>query len=222
MAGIQDHLHFVEDFLGNENPTTSAGLGSGLVITDTSAAGTPTYTCGGIAGELTMAFDSTAEVQNVCLSTGDDLNWDIDKLHYIEMRVKMGQAAADAATSLAFGLASARNDAIDTIAEAALFRVIGADSTTAVVVETDDGTTNNDDVATGTTLINAYKKFRISFSSGTSDVRFYIDGARVAAGTTFDMSGYTAGLQPYVQLQKTADANTDSVVVDYISIVANR
>lgn len=222
MAGIQNFLEFTEDFLGPMTLTASPAGNDMWDIADTSSAGTPTYTVGGIGGEATLAFDSQAEIQNVCLYQSDVLNWDIDKLHYIEMRVKMGQAAIDATSMVAFGLASARNDAIDTIGEQACFRVIGADSTTNVVVESDDGTNNNDDVATGTTLINAYKKFRILFTSGTDDVRFFIDGARVAASTTFDMSNYTSGLQPFVQIQKTADANTDSVVIDYIKIVANR
>jgi hypothetical protein len=222
MAGIQDFVEFVEDFLGPQTLTASP-TGSDLWdIADTSSAGTPTYTVGGINGEATLAFDTQAEVQNVCLYMSDKLNFDIDKLLRVEMAVKMGQAAVDATTSLAFGLASARHDAIDSIAAHASFRVIGSGSTTAVVVESDDGTTDKDDIATGATLINAYKRFVIDFSGGTSDVKFYIDGVQVATSTTFDMSGYTAGLQPYVQLQKTSDANADSVVIDYIKIVSRR
>ena len=221
MAGIQNFVEFADDFLGNEDFGTSAS-GSGWIIADTSASGTPTYTRGGINGEATLAFSSTSEVQNVCLYMGDDLNFDIDKLLHIEMRVKMGQAAADAASSVAFGFASARNDAIDSIAEAALFRVIGADDTTALVVETDDGTNNNDDVATGQSLVNVYRKFVINFAGGKSDVGFQVDGIPVARSTTFDMSNYSGGLQPFIQLQKTADANTDSVVIDYVKILAKR
>ena len=222
MAGIQDFIEFVEDFLGPQTLTASP-TGSDLWdIADTSSAGTPTYTVGGINGEATLAFYTQAEVQNVCLYMSDKLNFDIDKLLRVEMAVKMGQAAVDATTSLAFGLASARNDAIDSIAAHASFRVIGSGSTTAVVVESDDGTTDKDDIATGATLINAYKRFVIDFSGGTSNVKFYIDGVQVATSTTFDMSGYTAGLQPYVQLQKTSDANADSVVIDYIKIVSRR
>jgi len=222
MAGIQDFVEFVEDFLGPQTLTASP-TGSDLWdIVDTSVAGTPTYTVGGINGEATLAFDTQAEAQNVCLYMSDKLNFDIDKLLRVEMAVKMGQAAVDATTSLAFGLASARNDAIDSIAAHASFRVIGSGSTTAVVVESDDGTTDKDDIATGATLINAYKRFVIDFSGGTSNVKFYIDGVQVATSTTFDMSGYTAGLQPYVQLQKTSDANADSVVIDYIKIVSRR
>jgi len=226
MAGIQDVVIFEDDFLGASATfpaAASAENGMPWTVKDTSSSGTPTYTHGtGINGEATLAFSNTGEIQNVCLHMDDDLNFDIDLIDHIELQVKMGQAALDATSSVAFGLASARNDAIDSIAAHASFRVIGATSTTAVVVESDDGVTDNDDVATGTTLINAYKKFVISFAAGTSDVRFYIDGARVAASTTFDMSGYTVGLQPYCQLQKTSDTNTDSVVIDYIRVVSRR
>ena len=222
MAGIQDFVEYCEDFLGSQSLTASPAGSDIWDIADTSSAGTPTYTVGGINGEATLAFDTQAEAQNVCLFMSDRLNFDIDKLLRIEMAVKMGQAAVDATTSLAFGLASARNDAIDSITAHASFRVIGSGSTTAVVVETDDGTTDLDYKATGTTLINAYKRFVIDFSGGTSNVKFYIDGVQVATSTTFDMSGYTAGLQPYVQLQKTSDANANSVVVDYIKIVSRR
>lgn len=221
MAGMQDIIEYSDDFLGHgELPSSQSD--SDWLVADTSSAGTPTYTKGGIGGEATLAFDSQAEIQNVCLYHGDDLNFDIDNIRGVEFRVKMGQAALDATTQVAFGLASARNDAIDSIAQAALFRVVGADDTTALVVETDDGVNDNDDVATGKTLADSYKRFYIDFEAGSGDVKFYVDGDRVAGQTTFDMSSYSAGLQPFVQIQKTADANTDSVVIDFVKIVATR
>lgn len=218
MAGIQDFVEFVEDFLGPMTLTASPTNGDLWDIADTSSAGTPTYTVGGINGEATLTLDSTSEVQNVCLFQSDVLNYDIDLIQRIEMRVKT-VASLDSATSIAWGLASARNDAIDSIAAHASFRVIGSND---VVVESDDGTTDKDDISTGTTLVATYKKFVIDFTGGKSNVKFYIDGARVAASTTFDMSAYSSGLQPYVQIQKTADTNTDSVVIDYVKIVSKR
>lgn len=218
MAGIQDFVEFCEDFVGPQTLTASPTNGDLWDIADTSSAGTPTYTVGGINGEATLAFDSQSEVQNVCLFQSDVLNWDIDLLQRIEMRVKT-TATLDSATSLAFGLASARNDAIDSITAHASFRIIGNNT---LVVETDDGTTDKDDIATGTTLSSTYKKFVIDFTGGKSNVKFYVDGVRVAASTTFDMSAYSAGLQPYVQIQKTADTNTDSVTIDYIKICSKR
>lgn len=218
MAGIQDFVEFVEDFLGPMTLTASPTNGDLWDIADTSSAGTPTYTVGGINGEATLTLDSTSEVQNVCLFQSDVLNYDIDLIQRIEMRVKT-VASLDSATSIAWGLASARNDAIDSIAAHASFRVIGSND---VVVESDDGTTDKDDISTGTTLVATYKKFVIDFTGGKSNVKFEIDGARVAASTTFDMSAYSSGLQPYVQIQKTADTNTDSVVIDYVKIVSKR
>jgi len=218
MAGVQDFVEFIEDFLGPQTLTASPAGSDRWDIADTSSAGTPTYTVGGVNGEATLAFDTEEEAQNVCLFQSDVLNYDIDKLMRIELAVKTS-ATLDSATSLAFGLASARNDAIDSIVAHASFRLIGSN---AVVVETDDSVTDNDDVATGVSLADTYKRFVIDFSGGKSNVRFYVDGAQVAANTTFDMSSYSAGLQPYVQLQKTADTNTDSVTVDYVKIVSRR
>lgn len=218
MAGIQDFVKFEEDFLGPMTLTASPTNQDRWDIADTSSAGTPTYTVGGINGEATLAFDSQSEIQNVCLYQSDVLNWDIDLIQRIEMRVKT-TATLDSATSLAFGLASARNDAIDSITAHASFRIIGNNT---LVVESDDGTTDKDDIATGASLSDTYKKFVIDFTGGKSNVKFYVDGVRVAASTTFDMSGYTAGLQPYVQIQKTADTNTDSVTIDYIKIEGKR
>ena len=221
MAGIQDEVIFQDDFFGCEL-FAAAGQGSPWAIADTSANGTPTYAVVTPSqnGEIALTFDNTAEAQNVCLSFGDKLCFDIDNLIEFECRVKQGQTTADSATSAAWGLAGARNDAIDSVAQAAIFRIIG-DNT--IVCESDDGTTDKDDISTGgKTLSTTYKRFVISFANGKSDVRFFIDGERVAAGTTFDMSAYTGSLQPFIQLQKTADTNTDSLVVDYVKVVARR
>lgn len=229
MAGIQDYWEFCDDFFGAGTLTASPTGVDYWDIADTSSAGTPTYVYvdGSSSGEIALDFDSQAEAQNVCLFQSDKLQFDIDKIQGFEARVKMNQAAVDATTSFAIGLTGDRNDAIDSIAQAALFRVVGGDSTTAVVVETDDGTNDNNDVATGQTLINAYKRLKIDFSNGTSDVRFFMDdgnGAltRVASSTTFDMSNYTGSLQVLAQLQKTSDTNTDGVTIDYVKVWGKR
>lgn len=228
MAGIQDFWEDSDDFFGAGTLST-VGQGDNWVITDTSSAGTPTYVKvdGSATGEVALDFDSQAEAQNVCLSYGDVLCYDIDNIQGAEFRVKGNQAAIDATTMVAFGLTGDRNDAIDSVAQAAIFRVVGADSTTAVVVESDDGTNDNNDVATGQTLVAAYKRFKIDFSNGTSDVRFFMDDGngtltRVASGTTFDMSNYTGSLQPFIQIQKTSDANTDGISIDYVKVWGKR
>ena len=218
MAGIQDFIEYDDDFLGHGLLATTQAHDDWL-IAETSAAGTPTFVRGGVAGQVTLTMDTTAEVENVCLYQGDTLNFDIDDIDHIELSVKQGQATIDSTSQIAFGLVSARNDDIDTIAHAALFRLVGTND---LVVETDDAVLNLDDVATGQSLANAFKKFVISFASGTKDVRFFVDGSRVSASTTFDMSSYTGALQPFLQLQKTSDTNGDAVSIDYVRIVSRR
>jgi len=218
MAGIQDFAIFEDDFFADTYST--AGQGSPWAVADTSAAGTPTYATvsPSATGEVALTLAATNEVENVCLSFGDRLCFDVDNLQRAEFRVKVS-GITSAATSVAFGLASARNDAIDSIANHASFRLIGS---TSLVVESDDGTTDKDDVATGQTLSTTYKKFVIDFAGGKSDVKFYVDGVRVAASTVFDMSAATSSLQPYVQIQKTVATDANAVTIDYIKVVAKR
>jgi hypothetical protein len=152
------------------------------------------------------------------LDFGDKLQLDIDSLIEVEFRVKT-VATLDSATTLVFGLQSNRNDNTDSTTNNAQFKLVGDNN---VVVETDDGTTDNDDKATGKTLVASFKRFVISFAAGKSDVRFFIDGDRVASATTFSMAAATGQLQPFVQIQKTSDNNTDSVSIDYIGWKARR
>jgi hypothetical protein len=218
---ITNFFEWFVDFFGHSVFTGTAGDNAPMVIADTSDSGTPTYASvdGSATGEIAIDMDNTNEVQNVCLYQNDILQFDIDKILEFEIRLKLNQASLDAASSLAFGLTSDRNDAIDSISEAALFRLIGDNS---ILVESDDGTLNNDDVSTGKTLTNAYQTFLISFATGTSDVKFFVNGQPVATSTTFNMSNYTGSLQAFVQLQKTADTNTDGVTIDYIRVHGRR
>lgn len=220
MAGLQDfHQDYIDDFVGpSVTFPTSANIGTPWLVADTSSSGTPTYVRATSEAVLTLA--STSEVENVCLHHGDSLAYDIDLIQQVEMRVKV--SGCTSGTEIVFGVGSARNDTTDSVAANAWFKMVGATSTTAVVCETDDGTNDKDDISTGTTLSTTYKRFVIDFTGGKSNVKFYIDGKRVAASTTFDMSNYSAGLQPIVQIQKSSSANTDAITIDCISIVCKR
>lgn len=220
MSGIQDFEIWCDDFNGTVATfPTSADPATPWLVDDTSASGTPTYTKGTSAATLTLA--ATSEVENVCLHFGDALDFDIDDIQRVEMRVKLA-AAFTSGSELVFGVGSARNDTSDSVAAHAWFKMVGASSTSAVYVETDDGTTDDDDNDTGETLATTYKRFVIDFTGGKSDVKFYIDGKRVLASTTFSLAAYSAGLQPIVQLQKAANTNADSVIIDYVKVTCKR
>lgn len=230
MAGKADFWEFFDDFEGGGTTVpATAEFRSPWGITDTSAAGTPTYVFGVDGGSTADAFgiaklglESTSEAQNVCLSFDDVLQMAITDRLLFEARVKF-VATADTATSLAFGLTGDRNDAIDSIAQHMLFRCIGDNN---LVCESDDGTTDLDDKTTGQTLVASWKRFQID-AQDLTNVKFYCGDSggrliRVATSVTFDVSAYSGMLQPFFQLQKTADTNTDSVQIDYVYIRGRR
>ncbi len=218
MTVMRKVCRFEEEFNRAQAFTTTPGQ-NGWTIADTSAAGTPTYLCiteDGGAAKLTCVATSEAEI--ITLYMNDVLPFDVRQIHYVDFIVKV--AGIDAVTTLTFGLGSARNDTDDSVATNAWFRMEGSVSTTALVVETDDGTTDNDDKATGTTLAAVYKHCRIDFTNGISDIRFYVDGQRVAAGTTFSMNSLTAGLnvQPIVQIQKASGTGVPTITIARVEI----
>lgn len=192
---------------------------NGWTIKDTSAAGAPTYlnvTEDGGAAKLTLAAEDEAEI--VTLFHNDVLMFDPRMIQNAWFIAKVADISA--VTTLVFGLATEQNDAADSVAEHAWFRMEGSVSTSAVVVETDDGANDINDVATGQALGSTYKKCLIDFTNGLGDVRFFIDGQRVAAGTKFDMSALEAGhnVQPFVQLQKSGGATTPSITIAQFGI----
>jgi len=221
MSDMRDFEIIYDDFNGAVATfPTSADPATPWLVADTSSAGSPVYTKG--TSEATLTLAATSEVENVCLSFGDALDIDIDDIQRVEMRVKISASTMTSGSILAFGLGSARNDTLDSVTANAWFRMEGANSTTLVYCESDDGVNDNDDKSSGVTLGTTFKEFVIDFTGGKSNVKFFIDGQRVASTTTFDMSNYSAGLQPIVQIQKAANTNANGVVVDYVKIVAKR
>lgn len=207
------------DFFDRAQSFTSTPGQNGWTVADTSSAGTPTYLCiteDGGAAKLTLA--ATSESENVCLYFNDVLPYDLAQLQWVEIIAQV--AGIDSATTLVMGLGNARNDTPDTVGVNAWFRMEGSASTSNLVVETDDGTTDNDDKATGQTLAAVYKSLRIDFQNGISDIRFFIDGERVASSTTFSLSAITAGqnVQPIIQLQKASGTGTPSVTIAAVNV----
>jgi hypothetical protein len=218
---MRDFQEFYDDFNGVvATLPTSADPATPWLIDDTSVTGTPTYTKG--TSVLTMTLNNDNAVVNICNHFGDALDFDIDDIQRVEMRVRIGAATFTSGSILVFGVGSARDDTADSVAAHAWFRMEGANSTTLVYVETDDAVRDVNDISTGVTLGTTFKEFVIDFTGGKSNVKFYIDGERVAASQVFDMSGYTAGLQPIIQLSKAANTNADSVVVDYVKVTSKR
>lgn len=215
---------YEDDFVGTSVTfPESANIGTPWLVARTGAA-PPTHVRN--AGEAVLSLTSADQAQILSLHHGNALAFDIDDIRSVELLVRLN-ATFTSGSILTFGVGSARADDADAVAAHATFRMVGATSTTAVYVETDDGVRDIDDIATGQTLGTTYKRFFIDFSGGKSNVRFFMDDAqgnltRVAASTTFDMSGYSAGLQPIVQLQKASGTSADVCRVDKFRITSRR
>lgn len=226
---LRDVNTFFDDFI-RPMPLAAATPepGTGWTIADVSSAGTPTYlSVSSNAGEFVITLVSTSEVQNVCLYFGDVLPFNINRVKWI--RFSANVTTVGSGSTIVMGLGSARHDTPDSVATNAWFRMEGSASTSLVVVESDDGTTDLDDKATGLTLSTTYKEFEINFENGLADVRFFMSDAngrlaRVAASTTFDMSAAssTAKVQPIFQVQKASGTNVPILAIDFVEICYKR
>lgn len=220
MAGMKDFRLYFDDFIGPAvSFPTSANIASSWVYAITGAA-PPTAQRNNDRKVLTLT--SASQVQILGGGHGDALGFDIDDVQRVVMRARIGAATFTSGSILVFGLGSARNDTADSVTDHAWFRMEGASSTTLVYVETDDDVRDNNKISTGVSLGTTFREFVIDFTGGKNDVKFFIDGQRVAASTTFDMSSYSGSFQPIFQLQKAANTNADVFELDFIEIDVKR
>ena len=184
-------------------------------------AGAATEALDGVSGAV-LTFDATNENQEAgIVNQGNVLAWDISKGLIIEFRAALTVLPTLVAEAHLGVLGESQVDdkqiaSADDYAEHACFV---ADGSGAIVIYTDDGTDDNDAVATGITVLAGVNHvYRIDFTDD-SDVKFYIDGAGVATTTTFDLSAIASPLvQPYVNMTKHDGAGLGTLTLDYIKI----
>lgn len=212
-----DRVEEFEDFTGAA-PTAH------WTTHDTSAAGSPTQAVKADAadGAFEMAFDNTDEAQALALYWGDKTIIDPTKNPQIIFRLQT--ASLNANDILVFGLADARDATLDDNVSHAWFRI---ESGLDVLLESDDGTTDNDDKDPSVAITAAtYYDFKIDMDDRT-DVKFYYRASSDAAWTAMTVSGTTfsvgtAFLQPYTELQKSGGTQTTSMQVDSIRVSWDR
>lgn len=223
---MRDVLTYRYDFRGANIPPTSstqspwirAGSGSGASATLSD-------------GALLLAFDNTSEAARQAIYFNDHLAFDIDDLVRFEALVKF-DTAVSSNVIVGIGMTSAFNATLDSIAQAAIFRVEGDND---LLCETDDGTNNNDDVDSGFDAQNDWQRLAIDFSGGVQtrsgvaslggkgNVQFFAGNAagylrRCAAATQFDMSNYSGGLQPFLQIQKGSSTDTGNLYIREVCV----
>lgn len=215
------------NFRGSPKISTTVGY-DGFLIKDTSSSGTPTYA--GAAGGLAMTLASTNEAEVVTLYTEDILPYKIDAIEKIIFRDVT--LTASFTGILAIGLASAQNDTLDSVTNNVWFRCDGSNS---IVCESDDGTNDVDDKATGLSLSTTPVTLEIDFttevysaskagSKGKQAAFFITDGngvrRRVAESSAFRLDGIAdgTGLQPFVQIQKASGTAVPAVTIAEIEV----
>ncbi len=89
--------------------------------------------------------------------------------------------------------------------------------------ESDDNATDTSASSGQTLVAGTYNIFRIDCTIQT-DIKFYIDGTRVAASTTFNNAASAANskCQPHAGMYKAAGAGLGVISVDYVKIFQNR
>ena len=214
---------FYDDFLGAQVNKTVGATGDGVWATVETNLNTAIGTLDGQAhGVVQLPLDSDSNAERAVLYFGDVRGFDLKSRLNFEARVKLS-ALPTSGTSVIMGLAGDDNSTADSIAEHAWFRVEGADND-ALLVETDDTTNNNDDTAAGAIAVDTWYRLGIDCTD-IEDVRFYLDGERVASGTTFDMSNLTdaeALMQPYFAVQKGSGTSVGTLLVDCVRVWSAR
>lgn len=213
-------VHFKDDFLGKEFLKTEGGS-TGQWATVEANLNTAIAVAANVAnGALDMIVDSDNNAEDAVAYWGDQKGINVKADAMVEFRLTMQTMTTGPV--VVFGMAGDHDLTKDNITEHAWFRLEG-DS--ALLVESDDTTNNNDDVDASTTLVaGTYAIFQIDFTD-ISDVKFRVNGTRVAAGTTFDMSNLTddeAIMQPYISIDKGADTTVATVRLDKVEVWSQR
>ena len=219
-------LYFYDDFLGGDGGTPMAGTAIWNVVQ--AGLGTAVNLVDQPNGIFRLTITNGGAAEDAALYHGDNRTFDIAKGLIFETKIDVSTLLTGAGTvEGVIGMCGDHHVDNDTIAESAWFKLDGVG--TAIACETDDtaAANENDDITTGVYAVAGTPNiYRIDFTD-LRDVKFFIDGVRVASGTTFDMSTLTTAgggsiLQPYIELDCAADASLGVFDIDYVKIWSNR
>ena len=196
----------------------------------TAAGGSPTVQSNG--GLMELALDNTNEAQNLCLYWGDELGLAIDQLISMDIWAK-ATASLDASVTMSMGLASARNDAIASIAAKCLFQLAGSNVLKALA---GDGTNSLAATTTGFNLSTTIRRMQMDFGSGVltqappglskggkAQILLAAENGNgqlrpVLRNSQVRLDAYSSGLQPFFQVQKTAGTATGTLSIERVLI----
>lgn len=216
---IRASCYLFEDFSGG-------AISSGLTALDVSPTGASTAAgVSAAGGQLDLTVTNNNETKAAGLYQNDVLTWPIGWGIVWACRFRVRTMPAAAGSILLLGLATARNATADNVAENIWFR---ADANANLLVEFDDGTTDDDDNDTGldlvvdqyvTLVIDTRQRSRLAFYAA---VDISDELTRVLPQTQFNYATAATGLfQSLIEVQAT-DAAQPRINVDWVGIWAER
>ena len=186
-----------------------------------------------LSGQGPVVLSIAASADRSYLHFGDNLVFPIDDLIRVSYLYKVSSWNANA--ELLLGVASAFNADPDAIVDGCWIKILGA--TAAVVVETDDGTTNTDDLATGVTVTeDVWNKVVFDFHSGIQSISppSKSKGGKASIGVIhsnslgymdhldfsqhLDMSAYSGNLQLLFGGRQLSGSGTTTLSVQEIQV----
>jgi hypothetical protein len=212
-----------DDFLNPSLVIPAAGSEESGVLWSKKIVGAAPPTAAGVAngtnGEVKLALTADSQKQNADLYAGDQLAFSVVQGLVFEARVKVSTLPTSAAEAV-WGVASAWADGPDGITYSAFFT---ADGSGEIFCEVDDNATDSSATSGVTVLNTQYKIYRIDFSDPTS-IKFFIDGAQVAASTTFPWAASAANskVQPYLSVYKASGTGVGDITIDYVRLFQKR
>ena len=206
---------FYDDFLGSDGLKVATN-GALWTAKDTGDA-TEAVVADEANGVVALSLTATEEKQEAGIYWGDQRTLVAGQGLVFEARVKVSTTPTLVAEAV-WGLASDFVETGDAVANNAFFKV---DGSTSILCESDNATLDVDDTDSGIVAgTTTWRVYRID-ASNVDDVRFFIDGARVCATTTFKVLAATL-LQPYFYVFKASGAGLGVVKIDYVRVWQKR
>lgn len=220
---VSDPLFFHDDFITDAQVKASGLPGWTKKITG-AAPPTTALVADQHGGIFALSLTSASQKQEAGIYFNDEHPLNLDKGPIIEIRAAVSTTPTSQ-TELYFGLA---NDYVEgPIAEADAGPTVHAffcfDGSLACTIHTDDTSNDNNATSTGVTVTEGtYYIFRIDATTIT-DVHFYINGAKVAGATTFDMStNSNVMVQPFLMAHKETEVGVGVLRIDYVKFWCGR
>lgn len=214
-------------FRGSQAPPLVAARMGDFCSLLVAAAGAPTVAAVA-GGPMQLALAANDEVESACLYQGNILPFPITDLIRVEFLARVSSGAVAANNQVVLGVGTAQNADPTLVAQAAMFRLTGS---SAVLIDTRDGTNTVAGAATGDTLVATYKRLMIDFASGSltqsppaqslgglADVKFFMSNVngslrQVARNQAFRMDAFAGNLQIIAQVQKTGGVAQTTVQI---------